>query len=75
MDTLDVTGLVMTPSLNALITDSSPGMSAHATGQKANNNQEGVFPTTPRTPSTTRASNMSASCCGARVVRDSTSAS
>ena len=31
-------------SLNALITDSSPGMSAYATGQKANNNQEGVFP-------------------------------
>src|SRR4030095_16837178 len=27
-----------------LITDSSPGMSAYATGQKANNNQEGVFP-------------------------------
>ena len=44
MDTLDVTGLVMTSSLNALITDSSPGMSAYATGQKANNNQEGVFP-------------------------------
>jgi alkaline phosphatase len=44
MDTLDVTGLVMTSSLNSLITDSSPGMSAYATGQKANNNQEGVFP-------------------------------
>ena len=44
METLDVTGLVMTASLNALITDSSPGMSAYATGQKSNNNQEGVFP-------------------------------
>jgi alkaline phosphatase len=44
MDTLDVTGMVMTPSLNAAITDSSPGMAAYATGQKLNNNQEGVFP-------------------------------
>jgi alkaline phosphatase len=44
MDTLDVTGLVMTASLNALIADSSPGMAAYATGQKSNNNQQGVFP-------------------------------
>jgi alkaline phosphatase len=44
MDTLDVTGLVMTASLNSAITDSSPGMAAYATGQKNNNNQEGVFP-------------------------------
>jgi alkaline phosphatase len=44
MDTLDVTGLVMTASLNALITDSSPGMAAYATGQKSHNNQQGVFP-------------------------------
>ncbi len=44
MDTLDVTGMVMTSSLNAVITDSSPGMAAYATGQKNNNNQEGVFP-------------------------------
>jgi alkaline phosphatase len=44
MDTLDVTGMVMTASLNAAITDSSPGMAAYATGQKSNNNQEGVFP-------------------------------
>jgi alkaline phosphatase len=44
MDTLDVTGLVMTPSLNSVITDSSPGMAAYATGQKNNNNQSGVFP-------------------------------
>jgi alkaline phosphatase len=28
MDTLDVTGMVMTPSLNSAITDSSPGMSS-----------------------------------------------
>ena len=44
MDSLDVTGLVMTGSLNAVITDSSPGMAAYSTGQKNNNNQEGVFP-------------------------------
>jgi len=44
MDTLDVTGLVMTASLNSAITDSSPGMAAYVTGQKNNNNQEGVFP-------------------------------
>jgi len=44
MDTLDVTGMVMTASLNSVITDSSPGMAAYSTGQKNNNNQEGVFP-------------------------------
>jgi alkaline phosphatase len=44
MDTLDVTGMVMTPSLNAAITDSSPGMAAYSTGQKNQNNQSGVFP-------------------------------
>lgn len=44
MDQLDVTGMVMTASLNATITDSSPGMSGYATGQKSNNNQQGVFP-------------------------------
>ncbi len=44
MDTLDVTGLVMTSSLNAAITDSSPGMASYSTGQKNSNNQSGVFP-------------------------------
>jgi alkaline phosphatase len=44
MDTLDATGMVMTPSLNATITDSSPGMAAYSTGQKNANNQAGVFP-------------------------------
>lgn len=44
MDTLGVTGLVMTSALNATITDSAPGMSAYATGHKANNNQVGVYP-------------------------------
>lgn len=44
MDRLEVTGQVMTSALNAVITDSAPGMSAYATGNKANNNQQGVFP-------------------------------
>ncbi|MGD9906125.1 MAG: alkaline phosphatase [Vicinamibacterales bacterium] len=44
MDTLGVTGLVMTSALNAAITDSAPGMSAYVTGHKANNNQVGVYP-------------------------------
>ncbi len=44
MDGLEATGMVMTGSLNSVITDSSPGMAAYVTGQKSNNNQEGVFP-------------------------------
>ena len=44
MDTMEITGQVMTSSLNATITDSAPGMSAYVTGNKANNNQVGVYP-------------------------------
>jgi alkaline phosphatase len=44
MDTLEVTGQVMTFALNSVITDSSPGMSSYSTGVDANNNTEGVFP-------------------------------
>lgn len=44
MDRMEVTGLVMTTSLNSVITDSAPGMSALSTGSKGNNNQVGVFP-------------------------------
>lgn len=44
MDMMEVTGLVMTPSLNSVITDSAPGMAALSTGHKANNNQLGVYP-------------------------------
>lgn len=44
MDTFPVTGLVQTPSLNSIITDSAPGASCYSTGNKNNNNQEGVFP-------------------------------
>ena len=44
MDRMPGTGLVMTASLNSIVTDSAPGMSNYVTGNKANNNQEGVFP-------------------------------
>ena len=44
MDTMEATGLVMTSALNALITDSSPGMSSYVTGHKAANNMAGVYP-------------------------------
>jgi alkaline phosphatase len=44
MDTFPYTGMVMTASLNSIVTDSAPGMANYVTGNKANNNQEGVFP-------------------------------
>ena len=44
MDTFPETGMVMTASLNSVVTDSAPGMQNYVTGNKANNNQEGVFP-------------------------------
>ena len=44
MDSLPVTGMVMTSSLNAIVTDSAPGMSNYVTGNKAQNSQEGVWP-------------------------------
>lgn len=44
MDTFPFTGLVMTASLNSIITDSSPGAACYANGNKSNNNQQGVFP-------------------------------
>lgn len=44
MDRMEATGLVLTSSLNSVITDSAPGMSALSTGSKGNNNQVGVFP-------------------------------
>ncbi len=76
MDTLDVTGLVMT----SLFERAHHGFLARHVGvhdgpEGATTTRKASFLTIPRTPSTTRASNMSASCCAARVVRDSTSAS
>ncbi|HSH94407.1 MAG TPA: alkaline phosphatase [Roseimicrobium sp.] len=44
MDKLPYTALVNTASLNSIITDSSPGAACYSTGNKANNNQQGVFP-------------------------------
>jgi alkaline phosphatase len=44
MDAFPYTGMVMTSSLDGIVTDSAPGMSNYVTGNKANNNQEGVFP-------------------------------
>ena len=44
MDTFPDTGMVMTASLNSIVTDSAPGMQNYVTGNKAANNQEGVFP-------------------------------
>jgi len=44
MDTFPYTSMVMTSSLNSIVTDSAPGMQNYVTGNKAENNQEGVFP-------------------------------
>lgn len=44
MDQMPYTGLVMTHSLNSIVTDSSPGAACYSTGNKGNNNQHGVFP-------------------------------
>jgi len=44
MDGFPVTGLVKTASLNSVVTDSAPGMSSYVSGNKNNNNEEGVFP-------------------------------
>lgn len=44
MDTFPYTGIVMTHSLNSIVTDSAPGAACYSSGNKGNNNQEGVFP-------------------------------
>jgi alkaline phosphatase len=44
MDTFPFTGMVMTSSLDSIVTDSAPGMANYVNGNKANNNQEGVWP-------------------------------
>lgn len=44
MDTFPYTGMVMTASLNSIVTDSAPGMGNYVNGNKSANNQEGVFP-------------------------------
>ena len=44
MDQFPVTGIVTTHSLNSIVTDSAPGAACYSSGNKSNNNQEGVFP-------------------------------
>lgn len=44
MDTFPNTAMVMTASLNSIVTDSAPGMQNYVTGNKSNNNEEGVYP-------------------------------
>ena len=44
MDLFPNVAMIMTHSLNSIVTDSSPGAACYATGNKSNNNQQGVFP-------------------------------
>lgn len=44
MDTFPNTAIVMTSSLNSIVTDSAPGMQSYVTGNKSANGQEGVWP-------------------------------
>ncbi len=44
MDRFPYNGMLMTSSLNSLITDSAPGAHNYSTGNKTNNGMEGVFP-------------------------------
>jgi alkaline phosphatase len=44
MDTFPNVALIVTHSLNSIVTDSSPGAACYSTGNKSNNNQQGVFP-------------------------------
>lgn len=44
MDSFPATAFVKTASLDSIVTDSSPGMTAYVLGNKNNNNEEGVFP-------------------------------
>lgn len=44
MDAMDATAFVKTASLNSIVTDSAPGAFCYSGGNKANNNQQGVFP-------------------------------
>jgi alkaline phosphatase len=44
IDSMPYTAIAQTHSLNSIITDSAPGAHCYSTGNKANNNEEGVFP-------------------------------
>ena len=75
MDTLEITGQVMTSSLNAVVTDSAPGMSSYVTGRRPTTTRRACSRTTPPTTSTTPASSTSARSCAGREGRASTSGS
>jgi alkaline phosphatase len=44
IDAMPNVAIVNTHSLNSIVTDSAPGAACYSTGNKSNNNQEGVFP-------------------------------
>jgi len=44
MDSFPYTAMIMTASLDTIITDSAPGMQNYVTGNKSNSSQEGVWP-------------------------------
>lgn len=44
MDSFPATGMVVTHSLNSVVTDSAPGMACYSTGVHQQNGQEGVLP-------------------------------
>jgi alkaline phosphatase len=44
MDTFPNTAMIMTASLDTIVTDSAPGMANYVNGNKANSGQEGVWP-------------------------------
>jgi alkaline phosphatase len=44
MDQMPNTAIAMTHSLNSIVTDSAPGAACYSSGNKCNNNQQGVFP-------------------------------
>ena len=44
MDSFPATGMVITHSLNTVVTDSAPGMACYSTGVHQQNGQEGVLP-------------------------------
>jgi alkaline phosphatase len=44
IDMMPNIAIAQTHSLNSIVTDSAPGAGCYSTGNKSNNNQEGVFP-------------------------------
>jgi alkaline phosphatase len=50
MDSFPHTGMITTHSLNSIVTDSAPGMSAYVSGNHNRNGQEGVFPANMTSP-------------------------